>query len=137
MGTNTPVVALGLDAADPVLLDAHFGRPGRDPLLEPVQAVDRAIGRIAEAMPKHARLVVFSDHGMESNTTDIPSTVFLPEFLYRLAYPGKHGLAKGRPGTAPPPVIRPSATRSSRSTLNGLKHDPNPVTRWFLQPCPR
>ena len=109
----------------------YFGTPGRDPLLELVQGVDRAIGRIVGAMPKHARLVVFSDHGMESNTTDIPSTVFLPELLYRLAHPGKYGLAKGTPGTTPPPVVRPSATRSWRSTLYGLKFDPNPITRWL------
>jgi predicted AlkP superfamily phosphohydrolase/phosphomutase len=111
----------------------YFGEPGRDPLLELVQSVDRAIGRIAEAAPKDARIVVFSDHGMESNTTDIPSTVFLPELLYRLAYPGKFGLAKGTPATTPPPVMRPDAKRSWRSTLYGLKHDRNPVTRWLRQ----
>jgi predicted AlkP superfamily phosphohydrolase/phosphomutase len=106
-----------------------FGTPGRDPLLELVQSVDRAIGKIQAAMSPDARLVVFSDHGMESNTTDVPSTVFLPELLYRLAYPGKYGLAKGQPGTTPPPVMRPSANRSWRSTLYGLKYDPNPITR--------
>jgi predicted AlkP superfamily phosphohydrolase/phosphomutase len=111
----------------------HFGTPGRDPLLELVQAVDRAVGQIVEAMPADARLVVFSDHGMESNTTDVPSTVFLPELLYRLAYPGRFGLAKGTPGTAPPPVMKPAADRSWRSTLYGLKHDPNPITRWLRQ----
>jgi predicted AlkP superfamily phosphohydrolase/phosphomutase len=111
----------------------YFGTPGRDPLLELVQAVDRAIGRIIDAMPAGARLVVFSDHGMESNTTDVPSTVFLPELLYRLAYPGKFGLAKGQPGTQPPPVMKPPADRSWRSTLYGLKHDRNPVTRWLRQ----
>jgi predicted AlkP superfamily phosphohydrolase/phosphomutase len=106
-----------------------FGKPGRDPLLELTQAVDRAIGQIEAAMPADARLVVFSDHGMESNTTDVPSTVFLPELLYRLAYPGKYGLAKGKPGTPPPPIMKPSADRSWRSTLYGLKHDRNPITR--------
>jgi predicted AlkP superfamily phosphohydrolase/phosphomutase len=111
----------------------YFGKPGQDPLLELVRAVDRAIGRIVAAMPKGARLVVFSDHGMESNTTDVPSTVFLPELLYRLAHPGRYGLAKGTPGTPPPPVMKPQAHRSWRSTLYGLKHDPNPVTRWLRQ----
>lgn len=111
----------------------YFGEPGRDPLLELVQSVDRAIGRIADAMPEDARLVIFSDHGMESNNTDIPSTVFLPELLYRLAYPGQFGLAKGTPGAPPPPVIRPDASRSWRSTLYGLKHDPNPITRYLRQ----
>lgn len=111
----------------------YFGTPGKDPLLALVRAVDTAIGRIVAALPAGARLVVFSDHGMESNTTDVPSTVFLPELLYRLAYPGKFGLAKGRPGTAPPPVIKPDAHRSWRSTLYALKHDANPITRWLRQ----
>jgi len=114
----------------------YFGTPGRDPLLELVQAVDRAIGRIVAAMPEEARLVVFSDHGMESNTTDVPSTVFLPELLYRLAHPGRYGLAKGKAGAPPPPVMKPLANRSWRSTLYGLKHDPNPVTRWLRQHMP-
>jgi predicted AlkP superfamily phosphohydrolase/phosphomutase len=113
-------------------LYAYFGTPGKDPLLELVQAVDRAIGRIVAAMPADARLVVFSDHGMESNTTDVPSTVFLPELLYRLAVPGQSGLANGKPG-APPPVVKPAPNRSWRSTLYGLKHDPNPITRWLRQ----
>jgi predicted AlkP superfamily phosphohydrolase/phosphomutase len=110
----------------------YFGTPGQDPLLELVQAVDRGIGRIVEAAPRDARIVLFSDHGMESNTTDLPSTVFLPELLYRLAYHGKYGLAKGT-GRTPPPVIKPKANRSWRSTLYGLKHDANPVTRWLRQ----
>jgi predicted AlkP superfamily phosphohydrolase/phosphomutase len=113
-------------------LYAYFATPGQDPLLELVQAVDRGIGRIVDAAPPDARIVVFSDHGMESNTTDVPSTVFLPELLYRLAYPGKYGLAKGTAG-APPPVIKPKANRSWRSTLYGLKHDRNPLTRWLRQ----
>lgn len=110
----------------------HFGTPGRDPLLELAQAVDRGIGQIVAAMPADARLVLFSDHGTESNTTDVPSTVFLPELLYRLAFPGRYGLAKGGSG-APGPVVKPRANRSWRSTLYGLKHDPNPITRWLRQ----
>lgn len=114
-------------------LFAHFGTPGRDPLLELVQAVDHAIGRLIAALPPDTRVVVFSDHGMESNTTDLPSNVFLPELLYRLAFPGRAGLAKGNPASAPGPILRPSATRSWRSMLYGLKHDRNPVTRWLRQ----
>ncbi len=113
-------------------LHRYFGTPGEDPLLELVQAVDRGIGRLLAAAPADARVVLFSDHGMESNTTDLPSTVFLPELLYRLAYPGRFGLAKGGTGT-PPPIIKPAANRSWRSTLYGLKHDPNHVTRWLRQ----
>ncbi len=111
----------------------YFGTPGRDPLLELVQAVDRAIGRIVAALAPDTRLVVFSDHGMESNTTDLPSNVFLPELLYRLSFPGQYGLAKGDPSRPPGPIVAPAAGRSWRSTLYGLKHDRNPVTRWLRQ----
>lgn len=110
-----------------------FGTPGEDPLLELVQAVDRAVGTLVAAVPPDTRVVVFSDHGMESNTTDLPSTVFLPELLYRLAFPGRYGLAKGDPSRDPGPILRPPASRSWRSTLYGLKHDRNPVTRWLRQ----
>jgi hypothetical protein len=73
---------------------------------------------------------------MESNSTDLPSMVFLPELLYRLAFPGRIGLAPGRAGAPVPPVVKPPATRSWRSVLWGLRHDPNPITRWLRQHLP-
>lgn len=111
----------------------YFGAPGVDPLLELVQAIDRAIGRLVAALPPETRVVVFSDHGMESNTTDLPSNVFLPELLFRFSNPGRYGLAKGDPSRAPEPVLKPRADRSWCSALYGLKHDPNPITRWLRQ----
>jgi predicted AlkP superfamily phosphohydrolase/phosphomutase len=117
-------------------LHAAFAVPGQDPLLDVFKAVDRAVGSILEVVPPDAIVTVFSDHGMESNTTDVPSLVFLPELLYRLAFPGRCGLAPGRPGTTPPPVIRPREDRSWRSSLYGLKADRNPVTRWMRQNLP-
>jgi predicted AlkP superfamily phosphohydrolase/phosphomutase len=114
-------------------LHSAFAVPGRDPLLDIFKAVDRAIGEVLAAAPGDATVMVFSDHGMESNTTDIPSMVFLPELLYRLSFPGRYGLAKGRMGTLPPPVIKPAPNRSWRAALYGLKHDPNPITRWLRQ----
>jgi predicted AlkP superfamily phosphohydrolase/phosphomutase len=116
-------------------LHAAFARPGEDPLLDVFKAVDASIGLILEAAPTDARVLVFSDHGMESNSTDVPSTVLLPELLYRLAFPGRYGLARGRPGT-PPPVIRPRPNRSWRSSLYDLKYDRNPVTRWLRRSLP-
>jgi len=110
-----------------------FATPGEDPLLEIFQAVDRAVGDIVALAPADAIVTVFSDHGMEPNVTDVPSMVLLPELLYRTSFPGRYGLAKGRPGTAPPPVITPMPTRSWRSTLYGLKVDRNPITRWLRQ----
>ena len=117
-------------------LHAAFAIPGQDPLLEVFKAVDRAVGEVVAAAPPDALVLIFSDHGMESNTTDIPSMVFLPELLYRLAFPGKFGLAKGQPGTVPPPVIRPRPNRSWRASLYGLKYDRNPITRWMRQNTP-
>jgi predicted AlkP superfamily phosphohydrolase/phosphomutase len=114
-------------------LRAMYAVPGQDPLLDVFRAVDRAVGELAKAVPEDGTLLVFSDHGMEPNTTDIPSMVFLPELLFRSSFPGRYGLAKGRLGTPPPPVVRPRARRSWRSTLYGLKHDRNPVTRWLRQ----
>lgn len=113
-----------------------FATPGVDPLLDLFKAVDRALGEILQAAPPDATILVFSDHGMESNTTDVPSMVFLPELLYRLEFPGKYGLAKGDPRVPPPAMIRPKPDRSWRSTLYGLKYDRNPVTRWLRQHTP-
>ena len=113
-----------------------FALPGEDPLLDVFKAVDAAVGALLDAVPSGATVVVFSDHGMESNTTDVPSLVFLPELLYRLAFPGKTGLANGRAGTTPPPLIRPREDRSWRSSLYGLKTDRNPLTRWMRQNLP-
>jgi predicted AlkP superfamily phosphohydrolase/phosphomutase len=112
-------------------LYAALADRGRDPLLDMFQRVDAAVGRILEAAPRDARIVLFSDHGMESNSTDVPSTVLLPELLYRLAFPGRYGLARGRPETPPPPVVQPRGDRAWRSMLYDLKHDPNPITRWL------
>jgi predicted AlkP superfamily phosphohydrolase/phosphomutase len=113
-----------------------FATPGEDPLLEVFQEVDRAVGEIVDAAPPDATVMIFSDHGMESNTTDIPSMVFLPELLYRLAFPGRYGLACGTPGAPPPDMLRPSPDRSWRATLYGLKYDPNPLTRWLRRHTP-
>ena len=117
-------------------LHAAFARPGEDPLLDLFKAVDAALAEVLAAAPPDATVMIFSDHGMESNATDIPSMVFLPELLYRLAFPGKYGLAAGRPGAPPPPMIKPKPNRSWRASVYGLKHDPNPLTRWMRQHAP-
>jgi predicted AlkP superfamily phosphohydrolase/phosphomutase len=117
-------------------LHATLATAGVDPLLELFQQVDAAIPRIVDAAPPDARIVVFSDHGMESNSTDVPSTVLLPELLYRLAFPGRYGLAMGKLGAPPPPLVQPRSNRSWRSMLYDLKEDANPVTRWLRRRLP-
>ncbi|WP_242523658.1 alkaline phosphatase family protein [Microbulbifer salipaludis] len=64
----------------------------RNLLLEAFKEIDTAIGRILEVMPRNARLMLFSAHGMGPNTMDLPSIVFLPEFLYRWNFPGKKAI---------------------------------------------
>jgi predicted AlkP superfamily phosphohydrolase/phosphomutase len=63
-----------------------------DPLLRTYQEIDRAIARIEASLPPDAYLVVFAAEGMEANCMDLPSTVFLPELLYRHSLPGSLGL---------------------------------------------
>lgn len=80
-------------------------RPGeRDPMQTVFQAVDASIGKIVEASDDDTTIVVFSLHGMESNSMDLPSLVFLPELLYRLEFPGGAGLLR-TPEDVPPPSL--------------------------------
>ena len=69
-----------------------------DLLEESFVEIDKAIGRIIEACPRDATIVVFSAHGMGPNTMDLPSVAFLAEFLYRWNFPGKQAIAPGKMG---------------------------------------
>jgi len=114
----------------------HVTAAGRgDWLLDIFQAVDRAVGDILAAAPPGARIVLFSDHGMESNSTDLPSLVFLPEMLYRWSFPSRVGLESGRPGALPPPVV-PRAGRSWTDEVWARRHDRNPLTRAMRRRLP-
>jgi predicted AlkP superfamily phosphohydrolase/phosphomutase len=117
-------------------LHPFFRREGWDPLLEVFQAIDRAIGSIVRCAVAGARVVVFSDHGMETNCTDLPSMVFLPELLYRLSFPGTSGLRGGRVGSRPGRMVLPSVKRPWRSSVWAMKHDPNPFTRLLRRHLP-
>lgn len=78
-----------------------------DPLLETFQAIDTAIGQILAKAPENSQVIVFSAHGMGANTMDLPSTTFLPEFLYRLAFPGQQALLHQHPqGAIPAPATK-------------------------------
>ncbi len=106
--------------------------PG-DPLLEIFEAIDAAIGEILTAAPENANVVVFAAHGMDFNNMDLPSMVFLPEFLYRWNFPGKVGLAEGKMGQNPGgPLVGERAKRGFMGTLWSLKGDRNPL-RGFLR----
>jgi predicted AlkP superfamily phosphohydrolase/phosphomutase len=80
-----------------------------DALLQVFQAVDRAIHEVVAAAGDDAAVVVFSPQGMESNSMDLPSLVFLPELCYRLSFPGRRALGPGGDGPPPPVLRRPRA----------------------------
>lgn len=87
-------------------LSEAFAKKGApDLLLSSFQAIDEAIGDIAAAAPEDATLVVFSAHGMGANVMDLPSVVFLPEFMYRFSFPGEAVIAPGTYGAAVPPLL--------------------------------
>lgn len=114
-----------------------LARSAGDPLLEIYQAADEAVGELVAAAPTGARVVVFSLHGMESNSMDLPSMLFLPELLYRFAFPGRQLLAAGGQGE-PPPMLTPGR-RGWTGELWRLRHDPNPFSRLLraIIPTPR
>ena len=102
-------------------------RQSNDPLLRVFQAVDTAIGEIVTAHPD-ADVLLFSPEGMTHNSVDLPSTVFIPELLYRLSF-GRAGMAAdGLVGSAPPPISAPRALGWHRE-LYALRADAHPVRR--------
>jgi predicted AlkP superfamily phosphohydrolase/phosphomutase len=79
------------------------GPEAEDPLERILCAADRAIGRIRQAAPPDAKIVLFSERGMKANAADLGSLVFLPELLYRFCF-GEAALAHGQPRVAAPPA---------------------------------
>ena len=117
-------------------LHRYFQRPDSDPLRATFQAIDSAVGEILEAAPADANVMVFAAHGMGANVMDLPSMVFLPEFLYRLNFPGQIGLAGGRGRLPQRPMMGLRARKGWFGTMWRLKHDRHPVRRWLRQLLP-
>jgi predicted AlkP superfamily phosphohydrolase/phosphomutase len=115
-----------------------FGKryPG-DPMLDVFEAIDKAIGDILDKAPENARVVVFAAHGMGTNVMDLPSMVFLPEFLYRLNFPGKFGIARGQTGKPPgAPIQGIRAKQGWLGTTWSMKYESNPLKRFLRQKLP-
>ncbi|MGE0667667.1 MAG: alkaline phosphatase family protein [Sphingomonadales bacterium] len=74
---------------------------GSDFLLDILQAIDSDIGLLLADIPEDADLFVFSPHGMQSNSLDLYSMLFLPELLYRWST-GEAAFAGGPAGAAVP-----------------------------------
>jgi predicted AlkP superfamily phosphohydrolase/phosphomutase len=119
-------------------LYSRFGSPANDPLLEIYQTIDEAVGEIIAAASPRARVMLFAAHGMESNTMDLPSTLFLPELLYRYSFPGKQYMAVGRIDEPPPPPLQ-ARKRGWTGEVWSLKQDSNPLRRFLRRvvPTPR
>jgi predicted AlkP superfamily phosphohydrolase/phosphomutase len=82
-----------------------------DPMLRVFQAVDRAIGDFAAAIPEDSYLTLFSIYGIGANVLDLPSMAFLPETLFRWSFPGERALGSAAPG-------RSDATATLDSSLH-------------------
>lgn len=84
---------------------------------EVYRAVDESVGRILEALPGDAIVVVFSVHGMKANDSDVAAALLLPELLHRHhgGVPRLRGpdhdkwRAAGYPPVLPDPRRRPLA----------------------------
>lgn len=101
--------------------------PG-DPMRRVFQSVDRAIGAILAARPD-ADVILFSPEGMEANSVDLPSTVFLTELLYRFSFRKATGLSGGcATGSPSSPIAMPLSLAWHRE-LYALRADVHPVRR--------
>ncbi|MCG8366172.1 MAG: alkaline phosphatase family protein [Pseudanabaenales cyanobacterium] len=121
----------------PLYRDQQRGGSLGDLLLDVYEAIDQAIGEILAEAPDDAYILIFSTHGMGNNSTDLPSVLFLPEFLYRFSFPGKFALAPGKSGTTAPPMITAPKRRNRNWAREvwQLKYDHNPIKqllkRWI------
>ena len=108
-------------------LRAARRKVANDPLLRVFQSVDRAIGEILAARPD-ASVLLFSPEGMDANSVDLPSTVFIPELLYRFSL-GRPGLTdSSRTSIGHRPITRPMALGWHRE-LYALRADAHPLRR--------
>lgn len=98
-----------------------------DPLLEFFEATDEALGKMIDAAPENAHIIVFSAHGMGQNSTDLLSMVMLPEFLYRFSFPGKSILKSGKFHASMPPVYPPNNQENWYQQILKFKQDPASV----------
>jgi predicted AlkP superfamily phosphohydrolase/phosphomutase len=121
--------------------------PTGDALLTIYKAVDHAIGEILKHLPEDATVCIFSAHGMEANNLDVPSLIFLPELLYRFAFPGKVALGGNGNGAAVEPTVIDRNVFLMREWPSGL-HFPSELrnqkdtlwwspAQWYKRSWPR
>lgn len=102
-----------------------------DPLLTIYKETDAAVGDIIENAPEDAHILLFSQEGTVANNLDLTGMLFLPEMLYRFAFPDRTGFAGGRyaANTPPPPMVtRPKSFGWVREVWS-TKADSNPLRK--------
>jgi predicted AlkP superfamily phosphohydrolase/phosphomutase len=110
--------------------------PGSNPMREVFESVDRAVGTLLAEVPEDTYIVLFSAHGSDNNTTDVPSMLFLPEFLYRFSFPGKVAIAPGKPETTPGPLISKPRRKTWTGEIWERKYSPNPIKQFLRRHLP-
>lgn len=125
-----------LSQPDHPLYEHKLDTASEDPMLAVFEAVDRTLGTLLAEVPEDAYLVVFSAHGSGNNTTDVPSMLFLPEFLYRFNFPGKVAIAPGTAGTLPEAIVSTPQRKTWTGEIWERKYSPNPLKQFLRQQLP-
>src|SRR4051794_18545187 len=100
----------GVDPSHPAAALPGAAAAGRR-LAGVYEAVDRAIGRLLDAVGPDTIVVVFSVHDTVANANDLPALYLVPELLHRDAHGWAHLSSAARPGRAavdqvpPAPVV--------------------------------
>ncbi|NEQ49716.1 MAG: nucleotide pyrophosphatase [Leptolyngbya sp. SIO3F4] len=108
-----------------------------DLMLKTFVEVDQAIGKILDASPQPANVVIFSAHGMGANVMDVPSMVFLPELMHRYSFAGKAAIAPGKVGNPLPPVETTfDQKRGWLGEIWNRRVPLNAISRWLRSKMP-
>jgi len=102
-----------------------------DPLLDVFETIDQSLAAILAEAPKDAYVLIFSVHGMGTNSADLLSMVMLPEFLYRFSFPGRAMLKSQAMGAPLSEAIAPHKSEHWYKQIHQLKDDPDPVAQLF------
>jgi hypothetical protein len=82
--------------------------------------------------------MIFSVHGSEANCYDLPSMLFLPEFLARFSIPGQIMMSSSKAGTSVPPVISQPRRQNWRNEIwEEHRYEPNALKRLLRSLLPR
>jgi len=90
--THTACHLLWHTSQDHPLHDLLIMDNNTDLMLDVFKAVDTGLGKVLEALPKDADVLLFSIYGIAANNLDLPSMAFLPELLFRWSFPGQQAL---------------------------------------------